>query len=463
MRATKTPEDLSAIQEAPVTRLLAEAGSAYRFEQLPAEIVTVAKHCFLDWVGVALAGSVEPAASLLREEVLELEATPQGVTLIGSKDKTSAYWAAMINGTASHTLDFDDVHAAMGGHPSVPVFPALLALAEPRRLTGQDFVTAFVAGFETQCRIGTLVMPDHYQAGWHTTGTVGTFGAAAASAHALGLSSERWLHAFGIAGTSAAGLKSMFGTMCKPLHAGKAALNGLMAARLAARQFESNRAVLEAEQGFCSTHAASLRVDEALVGLGEKFHIRDVLFKYHAACFFTHASIQGLLNVRHRSGFVPEQLESVLLRVPPNHLSACNIMEPRTPLEGKFSLRFTAALALTGDDLGESAFSYENVRNPALVSVRDKVVVEPSEDFENNHSGEVVITLRDGTILSETVDMEIPERDLDRQWSRLVDKYQTLATPILGERRTDSLLRVITELERIPDMSEVTSLCVPRG
>jgi 2-methylcitrate dehydratase PrpD len=452
---------MSANQEASVTRLLAEAGTAYRFEQLPVEVVTVAKQCFLDWIGVALAGSVEPAASLLREEVLELEANPRGVTLVGSEEKTSVYWATLVNGTASHALDFDDVHAAMGGHPSVPVFPALLALAETRRLAGRDFITAFVAGFETQCRIGALVMPGHYRAGWHTTGTVGTFGAAAACAHALGLSSEQWLHAFGIAGTSAAGLKSMFGTMCKPLHAGKAALNGLMAARLAARDFESNRAVLEAEQGFCSTHATSLRVDEALAGLGEKFHIRDVLFKYHAACFFTHASIQGLLNVRDRHGFVSEQLESVLLRVPPNHLSACNIAEPRTPLEGKFSLRFTAALALSGGDLGESAFSYENVRNPELASIRDKVIVEPSENFKNNHSGEVVVTLRDGTVLSETVDMEIPESDLARQWSRLIGKYRNLATPILGERRTDSLLREITKLERTSDMSEVISLCVP--
>jgi 2-methylcitrate dehydratase PrpD len=251
--------------------------------------------------------------------------------------------------------------------------------------------------------------------------------------------------------------------MCKPLHAGKAALNGLMAARLAARGFESHPAVLETEQGFCATHAASFGVDEALADLGEKFHIRDVLFKYHAACFFTHATIQGLLNLQDRHGFVPEQLESVLLRVPPNHLSACNIMEPQTPLKGKFSLRFTAALALTEGDLSEAAFSYENIRDPALASVRDKVVVEPSEDFENNHSGEVVVTLKDSTVLSETVDMEIPERDLDRQWSRLVDKYRNLATPILGERGAESLLRVITELERIPDMSEVASLCVPHG
>lgn len=451
-------EDACPKTEFPITSSLAESGVQYRFERLPSEAVTVAKQCFLDWVGVALGGSGEPATEILLEEARAAGGETGDTTVIGG-DRVPTYWAALINGTASHALDFDDVHAAMGGHPSVPIFPALLAQAEAQGLTGREFIAAFVAGLETQCRIGALVMPGHYQAGWHTTATLGTFGAAAACSHSLGLNAKEWRHALGIAGTSASGLKSMFGTMCKPLHAGKAAASGLMAARLAARGFESNPDVLETKQGFFSTHAASLREAEVLEGPPIQHHIRGVLFKYHAACFFTHASIKGLMELREEHGLSPEHVGSALLRVPPNHLSACNILEPTTPLEGKFSLKFTAALALSGSDVGESAFTHGSVRDSALAAIRDRVSVEPADHFANNHSCEVVVTLQDGTVLTREVDVEMPEEDLKRQWERLKGKFDTLSSPVLGKEKAGRLMRMITALEESPDVGEVIALC----
>lgn len=444
--------------EFAVTSLLADSGGKYRFDQLPAEAVTIAKQCLLDWFGVALGGAGEPATAILREEARTAGDGVGNATVVGG-DRAPAYWATLINGTASHALDFDDVHAAMGGHPSAPIFPALLAQAEATCLTGRDFIAAFVAGFETQCRIGTLVMPGHYQAGWHATATLGTFGAAAACSHALGLTAREWAYAIGIAGTSASGLKSMFGTMCKPLHAGKAAANGLLAARLAARGFESNPEVLETEQGFFSTHAASLGNSGMIEVSPIEHHIRGVLFKYHAACFFTHASIRGLMELRDEHGLCAEQVQAVLLRVPPNHLSACNISEPATPLEGKFSLKFTAALALSGSDVGESDFTYESVADPALVNIRNKVSVESADHFANNHSCEVFVRLRDNTMLTREVDMEIPEEDLDRQWERLKEKFTALSAPVLGEEKAARLMWTIMALEDSTNVAEVADLC----
>src|SRR5262249_47436116 len=212
--------------------------------------------------------------------------------------------------------------------------PAVLALGEQRRVSGRDLIAAFVAGFETECRAGQIVLPGHYQAGWHATATLGTFGAASASAHLLGLDEERWRMALGIAGTSAGGMKSMFGTMCKPFHAGNAAANGLRAAQLAERGFSSNPDVVETAQGFAATHTTTFYPERVESWSEGRYAIRDVLFKYHAACFGTHATIEGVLRLKERERLTPDAVESITLRVPPGNLTVCNIQEPVTALEG---------------------------------------------------------------------------------------------------------------------------------
>ncbi len=179
--------------------------------------------------------------------------------------------AALVNGSASHALDFDDVNMAMPGHPSVAILPGLLALAEERGASGAEILAAFVAGYELQCRLGRTIAPGHYDGlGFHATATVGSFGAAAACAHLLGLDAAATATALGIAATQAAGLKSMFGTMCKPLHAGKAASNGLLAAKLASRGFTSRADALECAQGFARTHSADFVPERAFTDTGAR-------------------------------------------------------------------------------------------------------------------------------------------------------------------------------------------------
>ncbi len=235
---------------------------------------------------------------ILLDEMAEAGGTAQA-SVIGHRVRLPALAAALVNGAAGHALDYDDVNLAMPGHPSVAILPGLLALAELKGSTGRELITAFVAGYETACRIGLALQPGHYALGFHSTATIGSFGAAAACARLLALDGEQTAMALGIAGTQGAGLKSQFGTMCKPFHAGKASQNGLMAARLALRGFSSRPDFLECEQGFAATHGPDFSPEAALATPANGFHLFANLFKYHAACYMTHAPIECARQVRH--------------------------------------------------------------------------------------------------------------------------------------------------------------------
>lgn len=419
---------------------------------LPDEVTRVGRQCMLDWLGCTLAGSREPLAGILRQEL----AGPGRATLVGTRRTASARDAALINGAAGHALDFDDTHTLLSGHPTVPVLPAVLAVAEERDLDGADLLTAFVVGVEVECRVGALLAPGHYRAGWHATGTIGTIGAAAAVAHLLRLDRQRTVHAMALAATQAAGVKASFGTMAKPLHAGKAATDGLLAARLAARGFTGNPAALEAPQGLAQAAGGGGLDPARLERLEDRWVIRDTLFKYHAACYLTHASINAALALE----VPPDRIDSVEVHVAEDSLAVCNIPRPVTGLEAKFSLRATTAMALLGDDTTDMA-AYRDARmaDPDLVALRDRVTVVASGDRPGTRS-KVVVTTIDGQRLQSEDDTGIPAADLDLQMARLSSKFRGLAGPVLGEHGADRLreavvggagARALAGLTRPPD------------
>jgi 2-methylcitrate dehydratase PrpD len=435
------------------TAALVRHARRIRFDALPPEVVTVAKTCMLDWLGCALAGSREPLT-----EILLTEAANHGAaSLIGRDQKTSTHWAALVNGAAGHALDFDDTHLVMSGHPTVPVLPGVLALAESQNASGAALLAAFVAGVETECRLGPLMGLGHYAAGFHSTATLGTFGAAAACAHLMGLLESQWLHAFGIAGVEAAGLKSVFGTMSKPFQAGKASANGLLAAILASRGFTAATDIIEVEQGFAATHAGS--ADEAVLDRYEgRFLVRDTVFKYHASCYLTHSAMEAALVLRDRMKFRADDAEAVRVLVPPGSLAVCNIAEPKTGLEGKFSLRATVAMALCGDDTADPAsFTDERMRDPALVAVRDRVEVMPSTEMIGSQAR---VEVRRGGSWSngETVDVGRPAEDVDKQWGRITEKFVRLAAPVLGTDGAWRLHERVETLEHLGDVGEIGKL-----
>lgn len=442
-----------------LTEFVARSVVDLKIESVPSDILEIIKQCILDWIGVALAGSQESAAVILRDEILA-QGTSGSCSVIGADVTVSARDAALINGVSGHCLDFDDVVGVMSGHPTAPLLPALIALGEHIGATGAQLVEAYLAGFEAECRIAMAVLPSHYDRGFHATGTIGSFGAAAGCARLLGLDLAQVEIALGIAGTQASGLKSMFGTMCKPFHAGHAAECGLMAATLAQRGFTSIPDVLEVDQGFADTQATSFDPCSALIPFGDPYFVRSVLFKFHAACFFTHATIEAIIRLKESAGFVAEDVKSIRLQVPEQHMRSCNIVTPVTPLEAKFSLRFTAALALTRGQLTEKFFCQDTISDPQICKYRDLAEVEPVSNM-SLHSGRVVLELTNGRSLALTVDMDEPAvgaRAVALQLERLEAKFVSLAAPVIGENRVESVVASVANITEIESLHELTGL-----
>src|SRR5256714_656400 len=440
-----------------LTRALAERASAVTYDSLPEPVRGLARQCVLDYYGVALAGADDPLAAILLDELTEAGGAPQA-GVIGHKVRVPALSAALVNGAIGHALDYDDVNLAMPGHPSVAILPGLIALAEERRSSGRDVVAAFVAGYETACRIGMAMRPGHYDRGFHATGTVGCFGAAAACARLLGLDAEGTARALGIAGTQAAGLKSQFGTMCKPFHAGKASQSGLLAARLAARGFSSRPDLVECEQGFALTHGPDFNGQAALAAPASGFHIFANLFKYHAACYLTHGPIESARALRERHGVKPEQIARMTLSLDKSCERVCNIPAPTDGLEAKFSLRQTVAMALSGVDTASlAAYSSETATDPALVRLRDKLALDFRQGWPQA-KGELEVTLGDGRVLRASHDAGIPSSDIAGQCERLVAKIDALAEPALGAARARELRAAILGLDALADVGALTTL-----
>jgi 2-methylcitrate dehydratase PrpD len=442
-----------------LTRALAEQAMAVRLEDIPETIRTWARQCILDTIGCGIAGASDELVTILLAEMQE-QGGRGAAAVWGHATRLPVASAAIVNGAAAHALDFDDVNLAMPGHPSVAILPALLALAEDRGSSGADVLTAFVAGYELQCRIGKAVAPGHYDGlGFHATATVGSFGAAAACAHLLGLDADRFATALGIAGTQAAGLKSMFGTMCKPLHAGKAAYHGLVAAKLAARGFTSRTDVIECVQGFARTHSPDFNPQRALDNPPCGWWIAANLFKYHASCYMTHAAIESARKLRDTHGFAPDQVARIDVHLEESCDRICNIPAPRTGLEAKFSLRLTTAMGLAGVDTSRlSTYSEAVAADPVLIGLRDKVSLDFRPGIPNTFT-EIELSLRDGSRFTARHDSGIPATDVAQQGTRLEAKFAALVDPVLGTDKTARLIAEIGRLESLPGLRGVMALC----
>ena len=442
---------------ADVTRALAERASAVRYEALPEQVRAVARQCVLDYYGVALAAVEDPLVRILIAELGEAGGEARA-RIIGHPLGMPALSAALVNGAMGHALDYDDVNLAMPGHPSVAILPGLLALAEERRSSGREVIAAFVAGYETACRIGKALQPGHYNLGFHATGTVGCLGAAAACARLLGLDAEATARALGIAGTQAAGLKSQFGTMCKPFHAGKASQSGLLAARLAARGFSSRIDLVECEQGFALTHGPDFHPEAAFADPPGGFYILSNLFKYHAACYLTHGPIESARAVRERHGVAPEQIARITLKLDRSCDRVCNIPSPTDGLEAKFSLRQTVAMALAGVDTASlDTYSAATATDPQLVALREKVALD-FQDSWPQAGAEIEVALADGRVVRASHDAGVPSADIAEQGRRLAAKFDALAEPALGAARARELREAILALDTLADIGAIARL-----
>ncbi len=444
-----------------VTRILAEwiarAGTDERTADastlplpIPASAIRWAQHALLDWLAVTVAACDEPLVRMLVDEYAGPPGSP--ALLVGLGATARVQDAALINGAAGHALDYDDVATRMIGHPSVPVIPAALALAQSANSTGVDLLRALVVGHEIESRIGDLIGADHYRQGFHPTGTIGTLGAAAACATLRRLDAGRTVHALGLAATQAAGLKSMFGTMAKPLHAGKAAMNGLMAVQLAARGFTAGSDAVECFQGFLRTLSPGQASFEPTMDTSRGFAIESALFKYHAACYLTHSGIEAVRQLRETHRLSLQDLESMRISVHANHRGVCDIAEPASGLALKFSLQQLAVLALDGADTAALDLYQDGiVREPTQVEARRRVALRFVE-ADDTDTATVELLTRDGRRLVHAASVAIPATDLDDQWQRLARKARAIAQPKLGAERFERMVDAVRTLNTAPTL-----------
>lgn len=440
------------------TKELARYVARTSYGDLPGEVKEMAKLCLLDWLGVTLGGVREDLSPILQKLAAGMGGEKQA-SIIGTGLKTNVLLAALVNGSMSHALDFDDAHAGSFAHPTVTVAPAVLAVGEYKKVSGRDLITAFVLGFEVETRIGVAAGRVHYDKGWHATSTTGRFGGAAGAAKLLGLDEGQLVNAFGIAGTQTGGVRQVFGSMCKPFHAGKAAMDGVLAACLAGMGFTSSDSIVEGKFGFLDIFSPEPKAEKATEGLGRDYTITSVGFKPYASCAGTHTVIDAMRDIRSSEKLSAEDVKEIDLELAKLSLDAAGIVEPRTALEGKFSVYHCAALALLEGEAGEDKFTEEKANDPVIVGLRRKVRARLNPEFQLLDTKVAVVT-NDGRRIERFLRIPKGQPQNKMTAAEMEEKFRGLASLILPRENIDRLVEKIYRLEEINDICEIINLCI---
>ncbi len=378
-----------------LTKIFSNFVSQATLQNFNDEMIFFSKMSMIDWCGVAYAAKEEPVSKIVTK-LIDEEQTKGLSRLISNGKEVSAKSAAFVNGTIGHALDYDDTHFLFTGHPTASAFPTALALGEELGSSIDEIMLAYMCGVEISTRLGHILGYSHYNKGFHQTATSGAFGGTLVASKLLKLDAKQIENALGIVSTRASGLKSQFGTMGKPFHAGIAASNGIEAAKLSKLGFVSCENGIECNQGFLKTHAWDETMPEtAINGLGQDFLFPEIKYKFHACCHGLHAFLEALDELKTKNNFNPDSIEKISIQTQPSWLQVCNIDSPKTGLEAKFSYRLTAAMSLHGVDTGRlDSYNDEICFNEKIVETRDKVEVIPNDKMTNT---EALIELKDGT------------------------------------------------------------------
>jgi len=436
-----------------ITQTLASWAAGLSRNTIPSSVWHQGVRSFVNWLGCAVGGSQHATVERALSALSRFSGPPKA-TILGRRERLDELHAALINGISSHVLDYDDTHLKTIIHPAGPVASALLAVAEGQPVSGADLLTAFIVGLEVECRIGNAVYPDHYDRGWHITGTTGVFGAAAAVGRLRGLDTQRMSWAMGIAGTQSSGLREMFGTMCKSFHPGRAAQNGAAAAFLAEAGFDSSERVLEAPRGFAHVVSTKQDFDEITQGLGERWEAELNTYKPFACGIVIHPVIDGCCQIHREFRVSARDIVFVELRVHPLVLELTGKREPKTGLEGKFSVYHAAAYALLRGDGSPEAFTDAAVGDPEMVALRARVKVEVDPAI-HEASAHIAVTLSDGRRLQRSVAAAIGSLEKPLSDKDITDKFQRQTIPVIGSDATNRLIDLAWQLDALPDAAEL--------
>jgi len=444
---------------------LAKRINALNYDTLPQDAVHWARVGILDTLGVTLAGSTDPSATI----VAGVLASGSGPSLVqGTSRRVAPLDAALINGTASHAHDFDDCNNTLGGHPSAVIIPALFALADETGASGRDFIAAYVAGFETECKISMGVNFYQYTHGWHPTTTIGVFGATAACGRLLGLDDERMATALAISCSLAAGIKSNFGTMVKPLHIGHCARNGLFAALLARDGYSASPVAFEHKQGYFEVFNGKGNYDaeKILPAWAKPLDIVSpgIAIKQYPCCGSTHPAIDAMLHLVREHNLTPDQVERIDSWTHPRRLEHTNRPDPQSTKDAKFSVQYCLARALTDRKVTIEHFEDEaTVNDPKVRAVLARVNAQTYTTAQfpaDNHFGaEIKVTLRNGKTISHKVDRPAGRTSANPlSAAQLKEKFDNCAVRVLPAERLAPLYQAIQECEKLPDVRTLSAI-----
>jgi 2-methylcitrate dehydratase PrpD len=443
-----------------ISRKLAEFIHSTVYEGLPQEAVHAAKTAFLDWLGSAAAGGRMGPSQKALAVIRGQGGLPQA-TLLATGEKTSCLNAALGNGLASHIVELDDVNRSAIIHAGAAVIPSALAAAEMNGSSGRQLIEAIIVGYETAIRVGEAVTPSHYYY-WHTTGTCGTFGAAAAAGRLLGLNTEQLVWALGSAGTQAAGLWEFLadGAMSKHLHPGKAAQNGVLAALLARENFTGASRILEGERGFCRATAPRFDLGRITAGLGQPpYKINDNSFKIHASCRHTHPAVDLILDLCSGGEIEAGEVKNITIYTYGTALDITANYQPDTVYAAKFSLPFCAALALKKKSCGLADFTAAALADTEIRALMSLVTLVKDEELETLHPARwparVEITTKSGRVYSGRTDFPRGDPENPVAADELAAKFHTLADGPWGAGKTSFLEQAVLSLEAVTDIRKL--------
>ncbi|MBI2846779.1 MAG: MmgE/PrpD family protein [Chloroflexi bacterium] len=447
-----------------LAKFIAETG----YKDVPEEALKIAKDAFLDCLGAALAGAVDPSGKLVAEYVREMGGRGEA-GVIGYGFKAPAEHAALAIGTMAHALDYDDVSHAMTGHPSVTLLPVVLTLGQALEASGKEVLLAYIVGFEVEAKIGLGIGRRHYASGWHNTATLGTMGATAAASKIMGLSVERTRTALGIAASIASGLRQNFGTMTKPLHAGNAARGGIFAARLAGKGLTAATDILEGEAGFCQVFGGSgeYSLSKMTDNLGNPWGIISpgVVLKPYPSCRFSHRAIDGALALKKKYQLRAGDVSEIECLMSPIAAKTLMYHHPTTGLEGKFSLEYCVSVAILDGEVGLKQFADERVRRTDVAEMMSRVRFKKMNEAPSGEMGghaiapEVVtVRLKNGKEYSHSVKLAKGEPSIPLSREELLAKYRECASFVLSPQDTERCLEMVSSLETVKNISALMEL-----
>ncbi len=435
-----------------ITQILAQYISSHPSKGWDDSVEHEAHRTFLNWLGCAIGAATHESVDAALEAIAELQPSPQS-SILGRSAKVDMCSAALINGISSHTFDFDDTHLKTIIHPAGPVASAILALAEKTKSTGREMIDALVIGIDVACRIGNCMYPDHYDRGWHITGSTGTVGAAAACARLLKLDKEKTAMAIGIAASQPVGMREQFGTMTKPFHSGGAASASLRSALLAKHGFTASSKALEAPRGMIQTISTKCDWSEITEELGQRFEISFNAYKPFACGIVIHPSIDACAQLKAK-GVKPEDVEKIELRVHSLVLELTGKKTPTDGLQAKFSVYHGCAAGLMYGKAGEEEFLDHIVRDPKLIELRDKVNATVDNSI-HEASADVTAFLKNGEQVHIFVKHAIGSLENPMTDKNLEEKFHNLSDPIVGKETADQLIKLCWDLSKQDNMTKI--------